>query len=83
MWKVLQTIRQKLKPPYDPDLGRRTEVIRFLSQRPSLTHEEWHQRFVAPQGIPLSFVVWFRDACSEHFDSSTVTRGVSDVGVHA
>lgn len=68
MRKFLQTIRQALKTPYDPDLGRRAEVTRFLSHRPSFTSEAWHQRFAASHGIPLSFVAWFRDACSKYFE---------------
>lgn len=68
MWKLLQTIRQRLKPPYDPDLYRRAEIVHFLSQRPSFAHEEWHRRFAASQGVPLSLVAWFRDACTEYFE---------------
>ena len=54
--------------PYSPNSKRRAEVIEQLSQRPSLSHEEWHARFAAPKGIPLKFVAWFRDTCSKYFE---------------
>jgi hypothetical protein len=56
-----------VRPPYDPNPHRRAEVVRFLAERPSRSHEEWHRDFASSSGIPLSFVVWYRDACSKCF----------------
>jgi hypothetical protein len=66
MHKFLLRVADKLRMPYDPSPLRRDGVVRFLSQRPSLSHEEWHRRFAAD--IPLDFVSWFRSACSEYFE---------------
>jgi hypothetical protein len=66
MHKFFLKIADKLRMPYDPSPLRRDEVVRFLSQRPPLSHEEWHRRFAG--GIPLDFVRWFRDACSQYFE---------------
>lgn len=66
MGKFLVKIADKLRMPYDPSPLRRDEVIRFLSQRPTLSHEEWHRRF-APE-VPLGFVRWFRETCSRYFE---------------
>ena len=59
-------IADKLRMPYDPSPRRREEVIKLLTRRPALTHEEWQRRFASH--IPLGFVRWFRDVCSRHFD---------------
>ena len=64
--KFFLKIADKLRMPYDPSPLRRDEVLCFLSQRPALSHEEWHLRF-APD-IPLDFVRWFRDVCSQYFE---------------
>ena len=66
--KILQKVRSALRSTYDPDPQRRAEVVQFLAQRPSRSHEEWHREFAAARGIPLSFVVWFRDTCSKYFE---------------
>src|ERR1039458_5139567 len=68
MLKVFQKIADVLRPRYDPNPRRRDEVVRFLAQRPVLTHEEWHRLFAADRGIPLDFVRWFRDTCSKYFE---------------
>ena len=39
-----------------------------MAQRPCRSHEEWHREFAAPRGIPLSFVVLYRDTCSKYFE---------------
>jgi hypothetical protein len=56
------------KDPYAPDKQRRAQVIQQLSQRPSLSNEEWYRRFAADKNIPLYFVSWFRDTCSKYFE---------------
>jgi hypothetical protein len=56
------------KDPYAPDKKRRDEIVRQLSQRESLSKEEWHRRFAEAKNIPLSFVSWFRDTCSKYFE---------------
>jgi hypothetical protein len=66
MHRFFLKIADKLRMPYDPSPLRRDEVVRFLSVRSSLSHEEWQHRF-APD-VPLDFVRWFRDACSEYFE---------------
>ena len=66
MRNVFLKIADKLRMPYDPSPVRRNEVVRRLSQRPRLAHKDWHDRF-APD-IPLAFVSWFREACSQYFD---------------
>ena len=85
MDKFFLKIADKLRMPYDPSPLRRDEVVRFLSERPSLSHEEWQRRF-APK-IPLDFVSWFRDMCSKNFelDLSAVLpsdRLFEDLGLH-
>jgi len=70
---------------YDPSPLRCDEVVRFLSQRPSLSHEEWHRRFAGD--IPLDFVRWFRDACSQYFEYDLSAalpedRLVEDLGLY-
>jgi hypothetical protein len=85
MHKLLLKIADKLRMPYDPSPLRRDAVVGFLSQRPSLSHEEWHRRF-APD-IPLEFVSWFRDACSEYFEYDLSAalpedRLVEDLGMY-
>jgi hypothetical protein len=57
-----------LQNPYAPDKKRRDEIVRQLSQRESLSNEEWHRRFAEAKNIPLSFVSWFRDTCSRYFE---------------
>jgi hypothetical protein len=66
MHKFFLKLADKLRMPYDPSPLRRDEVVHFLSQRPTLSHEEWHRRFASD--IPLDFVRWFRDACSQYFE---------------
>jgi hypothetical protein len=68
MLKIIQKIGNVLRHPYDPNPHRRAEVIRFLAQRPVRSHEEWHRDFAEAQGIPLSFVIWYRDTCSKNFE---------------
>ena len=85
MRKFFLKIADKLRMPYDPSPLRRDEVVRFLSERPALSHEEWHHRF-APD-IPLDFVRWFRDACSQHFEYDLSAalpddRLVEDLGMY-
>jgi hypothetical protein len=76
-------IADKLRMPCDPSPQRRDEVIRFLSERKPLLHEEWQRRFASD--IPLEFVSWFREACSECFEYDLSTalpddRLVEDLG---
>jgi hypothetical protein len=59
-------IADRMRMPHDPSPLRRDEVVRFLSPRPLHSHEEWQHRF-APD-IPLDFVRWFRDTCSQYFE---------------
>jgi hypothetical protein len=66
--KFILRVEDKLRTPYEPNPLRRNEVLLLLAQRPVLTHEEWHSRSAARCGIPLDFVRWFRDACSDYFD---------------
>lgn len=66
MLKFLQKIRNAIRSPYDPNPHRRAEVVQFLAQRHSRSHEEWQREF-APD-IPFSFVAWYRDTCSKYFD---------------
>ncbi len=85
MNNLLLKIADKLRVPYDPSPLRRDEVVRFLSQRPALSHEEWHRRF-APD-IPLDFVSWFRDTCSKYFEYDLSAalpddRWVEDLGLY-
>jgi len=85
MHKLFLNILDKLRMPYDPSPLRREEVIRFLSQRPTLSHEEWHSRF-APD-ISVEFVRWFRDACSQYFEYDLAAalpedRLVEDLGMY-
>ncbi len=68
MLKFLQKVRDAVRSPYDPNPHRRAEVVCFLAQRPSRSHEEWHREFAAAHGIPLSFVAWYRDTCSKYFE---------------
>lgn len=68
MLKLLKKIRDSVLGAYSPNPYRRKEVVHFLSQRPPLTHDEWHRQFAAAQGIPLSFVAWYRDTCSKYFE---------------
>ena len=68
MLKLFQKIADALRPRYDPNPQRRAEVVRALSLRPTLSHEEWHRRFAADRGISLDFVRWFRDTCSQYFE---------------
>ena len=85
MHKLFLKIADKLRTPYDPSPLRRDEVVRFLAQRPTLTHEEWRRQFAT--GIPLDFVRWFRDACSQYFEfdlSAAVPddRLIEDLGMY-
>ena len=85
MHKFFLKIADELRTPYDPSPLRRDEVVRFLSQRPTLSHQEWRDRF-APE-IPLEFVRWFRDSCSQNFEydlSAAVPddRLVEDLGMY-
>ena len=87
MRKLILKIADKLRMPYDPSPLRRDEVVRFLARRPALTHDEWHRRFVAARGIPLDFVVWFRDMCAKNFEfdlSAAIPedRLFEDLGLH-
>ena len=87
MLKVFQKIADVLRPRYDPNPRRRDEVVRFLAQRPVLTHEEWHRLFTADRGIPLDFVRWFRDTCSKYFEYDLSAalpddRLVEDLGMY-
>jgi hypothetical protein len=66
MLKFIKKIRDAMRSPYDPNPDRRKEVICFLAQRPSRSHEEWQREFVPD--IPLSFVAWYRDTCSKYFE---------------
>jgi hypothetical protein len=66
MHKFFLKIVDKVRMPYDPSPLRRDEVVRFLSERPTLSHEDWQRRFTPD--IPLDFVRWFRDACSQYFE---------------
>jgi hypothetical protein len=66
MLKFIQKVRDAMRSPYDPNPHRREEVVRFLAQRPSHSHEEWRREF-APE-IPLSFIAWYRDTCSKYFE---------------
>src|SRR6267143_837118 len=53
MFEQLKKIGRYLvsyKDPYAPDKQRRAQVIQQLSQRPSLSNEEWHRRFHATWG---------------------------------
>jgi hypothetical protein len=68
MLKVVAVTRRDAPRVFEPDLRRRQEVVRFLPDRPALTHEEWHRRFAADWGIPLEFVRWFRNCCSRKFE---------------
>ena len=68
MFTVFQKIVDVLRCTYGPNPRRRDEVVRFLAQRPVITHEEWHRRFAAEHGIPLNFVCWFRETCSNFFE---------------
>jgi hypothetical protein len=86
MRNVLQQLAELPCSLFQPDLRRREEVVRFLSERPALTHEEWHRRFVAERGIPLEFVRWFRNTCSKHFEydlsaALPADRLVEDLGM--
>ena len=67
MLKFLQKVRDAVMSPYDPNPHRRAGMVRFLAQRASRSHEEWHREFADARGIPLSFVVWYRDTCSKYF----------------
>jgi AcrR family transcriptional regulator len=67
MLKLLQKVRDAIRSSYDPNPHRRAEVIRFLAERPSRFHDEWHRDFAAARGIPLSFVAWYLDTCSKYF----------------
>ena len=67
MHKILLKLADAFRTRYDPSPLRRAEVIRLLAQRPPLSHEEWHRRFAGTGGIPLQFIVWFRDTCSRCF----------------
>src|SRR4051812_32839975 len=85
MQRFFVKIGDKLRMRYDPSPLRRDEVRRFLSERPSLAHGEWQQRF-APD-VPLDFVRWFRDACSEYFEYDLSAalpddRLVEDLGMY-
>ncbi|MBM3861743.1 MAG: hypothetical protein FJ395_19130 [Verrucomicrobia bacterium] len=85
MHKLFLKIADKLRMPYDPNPLRRDEVVRFLSQRPSFSHEEWQARF-APD-IPLDFIRWFREACSRYFEYDLSAalpddRLVEDLGMY-
>lgn len=68
MHKIFNRLADMCRPKYDPNPYRHTEVVRFLSQRQPLSHEEWCRRYAANDGIPLEFVAWFRDACSKYFE---------------
>jgi hypothetical protein len=48
---VLQQLAEMPPGCFEPGLRRREEVVGFLSERPALTHEEWHRRFAASGGI--------------------------------
>jgi hypothetical protein len=65
MLKFLQKVRDAIRSPYDPNPHRRAEVVQFLAQRASRSHEQWRHEF-APD-IPISFVAWYRDTCSKYF----------------
>lgn len=67
MLESLRKIRDAMRSPYDPNPRRRRDVVRFLAQRRSRSHEEWHREFAVERGIPLSFVAWYRDTCSKYF----------------
>jgi hypothetical protein len=66
--KFILRATDKVRMPHDPSPLRRDAVVRFLSQRPTLSDVEWHRRYAAPLGISLDFVIWFRDMCSDNFD---------------
>jgi hypothetical protein len=85
MHRFFLKIADKLRMPYDPSPLRRDKVVRFLSARPPLSSEEWQHRF-APD-IPLDFVRWFRDACSQYFEYDLSAalpddRLVEDLGMY-
>jgi hypothetical protein len=85
MHKFFLKIAEKLRMPYDPSPLRREDVVRFLAGRPRFSHEDWQHRF-APD-IPLDFVRWFRDACSQHFEYDLSAalpddRLVEDLGMY-
>jgi hypothetical protein len=87
MHRFILKIADTLRMPYDPSPLRRDEVVRFLSQRPTLSHEEWHRRFAASRGIPLDFVIWFRDMCTSNFEFDLSAalpddRLFEDLGMH-
>jgi hypothetical protein len=65
---LLDKLADALRSPYDPNPTRRAAVTKFLSGRTPLTDAEWHSRFAASEGIPLEFVVWFREMCSKNFE---------------
>src|SRR6266545_4950713 len=67
MLTMFQKIRDTLRAPYDPNPCRRAEVAGMLAGRPALSHEEWHARFAASRGIPVDFVQWFLDTCSDRY----------------
>ena len=85
MHNFVLKISDKLRMPYDPSLLRRDQVVRFLAERPALSHEEWQRRFALD--ISLDFVRWFRDACSRHFEYDLSAalpedRLVEDLGMY-
>ena len=59
MLKIFQKIADVLRPRYDPNPRRRDEVVRFLAQRPVLTHEEWHRLFAATAAFRSTSFVGF------------------------
>jgi len=65
MLKFLQKVRDAMRSSYRPNPCRREQVVQFLAQRPSRSHEEWRRDF-APE-IPLSFIAWYRETCSKCF----------------
>jgi hypothetical protein len=87
MRDLLLKIADRVRMPYHPSPLRRDEVVRFLSQRPSLSHDEWHRRFGAARGVPLDFVDWFRNMCSKNFEFDLSAalpddRLFEDLGLH-
>ena len=67
MRNLILRIADAFRSSYNPSPLRKAEVTELLAGRAALSHEDWFRRFAKDRGIPLHFVVWFRETCSRCF----------------
>ena len=87
MLKFFQQLKSIFSNFYDPNMNRRKEVELFLSNRTTLTDEEWYSQYSNEIGASLEFIQWFRSTCTNVFGynlSSAIPsdRLIEDLGMY-